>query len=404
MARRKARRANSANFVMQVVAVIPARGGSVGLPGKNTRYLNGVPLVGRAVLAAIESKFVSNVYVSSDSSEILEVAKRFGATAITRPPALSNSTASSESALIHALREIEGMTGTMPDVLVFIQCTSPFTTPEQIDAVVSELLNRGAASAFAAIEDHGFIWQVASDGTAIGLTHNHAEPRQRRQDMIPRYRETGAIYAVRVPEFLATEQRFCGVTVLVPVAMPPIEIDTAEDWVIAEAYAEIHDLQRTIPKRTIRALVTDFDGVHTDDRVLVNQDGTEAVRCSRSDGMGIEFLRNRGVKTLILSREKNPVVSARAAKLQMDVLHHVHNKLPALDAWRAENRLEWTEIAYVGNDVNDLDCMKACGLSFAPSDAHTEAKAVATLVLGKAGGNGALREVSELLTSQKLIG
>lgn len=389
---------------MKVVAVIPARGGSIGLPGKNTRYLNGVPLVGRAVLAAAKSKLVSDVYVSSDSPAILDLAESYGAVGIARPSEISNSTASSESALIHALHEIEDLTGTMPDVLVFLQCTSPFTTSEQIDAVVGQLLDRGAASAFAAIEDHGFIWQIANDGTAIGLTHNHTEPRQRRQDMIPRYRETGAVYAVRVPDFLAAEKRFCGATVLVPVSMPPIEIDTAEDWAIAEAYAEIYDSQRPIPNRMIKALVTDFDGVHTDDRVIVNQDGSEAVRCSRSDGMGIEFLRNRGIKTLILSREKNPVVSARAAKLQMDVLHHIANKLPALDAWRSENCLGWSEIAYVGNDVNDLECMKACGLSFAPSDAHPEAKAVATRVLGKAGGNGALREVSELLTSQDLIG
>ncbi|AUX80452.1 acylneuraminate cytidylyltransferase [Sinorhizobium fredii] len=389
---------------MKVVAVIPARGGSVGLPGKNIRPLNGVPLVGRAVLAAAGSEYVSGVYVSSDSSEILHVAASFGAVGIQRPVEISGSTASSESALIHALQEIGSMSGKMPDVLVFLQCTSPFTTSEQIDAVVSKLLQEGAASAFSAIEDHGFIWEIAGDGTAAGITHNHTKPRQRRQDMTPRYRETGAIYAMRVPEFLDRGNRFCGKTVLVPVEMPPIEIDTAEDWTVAEAYARLHDPHRLSPNSKIKALITDFDGVHTDDCVIVNQDGSEAVRCSRSDGMGIEMLRNRGLKMLILSREQNPVVKVRAAKLKMDVLHHICDKLPALDAWRSEHRLDWAEIAYIGNDINDLDCMKVCGMSFAPSDAHPEAKAISTMVLRKSGGNGALRELSDYLISNDLIG
>ncbi len=389
---------------MKVIAVIPARGGSVGLPGKNIKPLNGVPLVGRAVIAAAKSEIVSAVYVSSDSSEILGVAATFGAVGIRRPAEISGPTASSESALVHALREVERTTGTMPDVLVFLQCTSPFTTSDQIDAVVSTLIAEEAASAFSAIEDHGFIWQIAEDGTAAGITHDHTKPRQRRQDMKPRYRETGAIYAMRVPEFLARENRFCGKTVLVPVDMPPIEVDTPEDWTVAEGYARLHDPHRVSPRRRIKALITDFDGVHTDDRVFVNQDGTEAVRCSRSDGMGIEMLRERGLKMLILSREQNPVVKTRAAKLQIGVLHHIRDKLPALDAWRTEHRLEWAEIAYVGNDINDLDCMKVCGMSFAPSDAHPEAKAISTMVLQKPGGNGALRELSEFLISNELIG
>lgn len=389
---------------MKIIAVIPARGGSVGLPGKNIKPLNGVPLVGRAVLAAVNSAFVSDVYVSSDSSEILGVGASFGAKGISRPAEISGPTASSESALIHTLHEVERIKGAMPDVLVFLQCTSPFTTSEQIDAVVSKLLEDEAASAFSAIEDHGFIWQIANDGTAAGITHDHTKPRQRRQDMTPRYRETGAIYAMRVPEFLAQGNRFCGKTVLVPVEMPPIEVDTAEDWTVAEAYARLRDPHRLPQLNKIKALITDFDGVHTDDRVIVNQDGSEAVRCSRSDGMGIEMLRHRGLKMLILSREQNPVVRSRAAKLQVDVLHHIRDKLPALDAWRTEHRLEWAEIAYVGNDINDLDCMKVCGMSFAPSDAHPEAKAISTLVLQRSGGSGALRELSEYLISNDLIG
>ena len=208
---------------------------------------------------------------------------------------------------------------------------------------------------------------------------------------------------MRVPEFLETQNRFCGRTVLVPVEMPPIEIDTAEDWEIAETFARCHDPLKRVTSQKIRALVTDFDGVHTDDLVIVNQDGSEAVRCSRSDGMGIEALRTRGLRLLILSREQNPVVKARAIKLQMEVQHHVHNKLPALDAWRIEHKLNWSEIAYVGNDINDIECMRASGISFAPSDAHRDVLAIAEVRLRRQGGQGALRELSEYLIANDLL-
>jgi N-acylneuraminate cytidylyltransferase len=387
---------------MRIVAIIPARGGSVGLPGKNIRPLNGTPLVGRSVLAAKHSEHVSDVYVSSDARDILDVSRTFGALEIVRPSEISDSTASSEAAVTHALREIERTTGILPDIAVFLQCTSPFTTSRQIDELVSRLISQGADSAFSAIEDHGFIWQIAEDGTARGITHDETLPRQRRQDMAPRYRENGAIYAMRVGPYLASGSRFCGRNILVATDMPPIEIDTPDDWAIAEMFASAHDKQHVFHGALIKAIVTDFDGVHTDDKVTITQDGNELVRCSRADGMGIEILRNRGLRMLILSREQNPIVRSRAAKLKMEVQHHVVDKLPALDAWRNANNLTWSEIAYIGNDINDVECMKACGLSFSPSDAHESARSIAGIVLTKRGGSGAIREMSDYLLANGL--
>nr|WP_250811712.1 acylneuraminate cytidylyltransferase [Neorhizobium tomejilense] len=391
---------------MHVVAIIPARGGSVGLPGKNIKPLNGIPLLGRTILAAKNASKVSGVYVSSDSPEILAVGTHFGAVGINRPSDISHSTASSESALIHALETIRATEGFLPDVVVFLQCTSPFTISAQIDDVISKLLEQDATSAFAAIEDHGFIWSQSESGPAEGITHDHTMPRQRRQDMKPRYRETGSIYAMKVPEFLATGNRFCGRTVLIPIASPSVEIDSTEDWKVAEALAGVHDpVAKLYPESRVKlkALVTDFDGVHTDDLVIVNQDGSESVRCSRSDGMGIEILRKAGLKLLILSREENPVVRARAKKLRMDVQHHILDKLSSLSAWRLEHGLEWAEIGYIGNDINDIECMTVCGSSFAPSDAHPDVCRIADFVLTKPGGKGALRELSEYLLSRHMI-
>lgn len=153
----------------------------------------------------------------------------------------------------------------------------------------------------------------------------------------------------------------------------------------------------------IRALITDFDGVHTDNSVFLDMDGRELVRCSRADGMGIEMLRRRGLKLLVLSRESDGVVAARARKLQMECAHDVKDKLPFLDAWRQRNGFSWQELAYIGDDVNDLECLEACGVSAAPSNARPEVKEICQIVLRRSGGDGALRELCDHLIDSALV-
>ncbi|ERP88195.1 hypothetical protein Q669_07025 [Labrenzia sp. C1B10] len=293
----------------------------------------------------------------------------------------------------------------MPDYLVFLQCTSAFTRPEDIDLVVENMVSKGAKAALSVVEDHGFIWQEGEDGFAQGITHDHSKPRQRRQDMKPRYRENGAIYAMHVPSFLEKKERFCGPVVMVPVDGPTVEIDSQEDWDVVEAFLNAKS-RRVVPNigcARIKAVITDFDGVHTDDRVTLDQDGRESVTCSRRDGLGLELLRKRDIKLLILSKETNPVVRARAAKLKIPVMNQIDDKLSVLNAWRKQQGLEWQDIVYIGNDVNDIDCMRTCGLSFAPADAHPGALDVANHVLNADGGRGAVREMCDYLIAGGLV-
>lgn len=393
---------------MDVVAIIPARGGSVGLPGKNIRPMLGIPLVARTVQTALNAKCVNDVYVTSDDQEILRISSEAGATPIIRPAELSNSLASSESALVHALEWMEAQGRSRPDYLVFLQCTSVFTKPGDIERVIEKMTELRASCALSVVEDHGFIWHESAEGFAEGITHDATKPRQRRQDMKTRYRENGAIYAMHVPTFIEKKQRFCGPIALVPVDGPALEIDDQHDWDVVESFMSTHRRgDRAFPTAKgqfqIRAVVTDFDGVHTDDCVTLDQNGKESVRCSRRDGMGIENLRNRGIKLMILSKEANPVVRARAQKLKMDVMNQVDDKLPVLDKWRQEQGLAWEELVYIGNDINDVGCMKAAGLSFAPADAHDAALAVADRALTCRGGQGAIREMSDILISEELI-
>lgn len=154
-----------------------------------------------------------------------------------------------------------------------------------------------------------------------------------------------------------------------------------------------------LPDR-VSAVVFDFDGVFTDNRVLTFQDGTEAVLCSRSDGMGIELLRGVGLPMVVISKERNPVTTARCAKLGLEVVQGVDDKVPAMTAWLAEHNLDPAHSIYVGNDVNDLPCMRLVGCAVAVADAHPAVLAEADVVLPEPGGNGAVRFLAEAIIAR----
>jgi YrbI family 3-deoxy-D-manno-octulosonate 8-phosphate phosphatase len=141
--------------------------------------------------------------------------------------------------------------------------------------------------------------------------------------------------------------------------------------------------------RQLRFAVFDFDGVFTDNRVWVNERGEEALAFSRSDGLGLRRLDEVGVRYLIVSMERNPIVGARAEKLRADCVHGVDDKL-SLVRERAGGELQ--DVAYLGNDINDAECLRAVGLPVVPDDAWPEVKTLARWVLSRSGGHGCVRE------------
>jgi N-acylneuraminate cytidylyltransferase len=215
--------------------------------------------------------------------------------------------------------------------------------------------------------------------------------------MEPEWRETGAAYVMDVAAFRAAGHRFCGRTIPVPLDIPEYEIDSETDFRVCEVLARPEPFggPAFAPPRPVRVLVTDFDGVHTDDGVTVDQDGRESVTCSRSDGMGFGRLRAGGVETLILSKEQNRVVAARASKLKSAVLHGIDDKPAALKAWLDDHGFDVAETVFVGNDVNDLGCMAMVGYACAPADARPEALAAAAYISPFGGGRGAVRDICE---------
>jgi YrbI family 3-deoxy-D-manno-octulosonate 8-phosphate phosphatase len=380
---------------MKCVAIIPARGGSKGLVLKNLRKIGGERLVVRTVKAALESELISDVYVSTDCPEIAHASKNAGARVIVRPADLAEDECSSESAIQHVLLELE-KSGEMPDFVAFLQCTSPFTTADDVTNVIRPLIDGTAESSFLAVTSHGFLWKHdQAAGGVVGINHDHLGVRQRRQDRAPEYKETGAVYGFGAAEFLQRPNRFIGRIMAVESQSVPFDIDDMQD--LLQANDTISNARRTIPSRPIKALVTDFDGVHTDGNVTVFQDGCEAVRCNRRDGMGIEIARKQGLPILILSKEKNPVVEMRARKLRIECIHGCDDKLSALSAWLREKKLHWDDIAYVGDDINDLDCLQLAGLSICPADGVARVKSCCDLHLQAAGGEGCIREIVNYL-------
>jgi len=381
----------------EILAVIPARGGSKALPRKNVLPLSGIPLIGHTIRAANAATMVNRVVVSTEDAEIGAIAKSFGAEVINRPIELAGDEASSESALLHVLDHLEAEEGYQPDILCFLQCTSPLTAPEDIDGVLTAMTEADADSALAVARFHYFVWSRDSDGNAVGVNHDKSV-RLRRQDRHQEFLETGAVYAMRVKGFKVVGHRFFGRTVIHEMpASRVLEIDDPADYQLAEQrLATSKTASLRFPNR-IGGIAFDFDGVFTDDRVLTDERGTEAVLCSRRDGMGIEMLRNAGFPMIVISKERNPVVTKRCEKLQLEVLQGQDSKIAALRAWIDAHGICAEDVIYVGNDVNDLECMRAVGCAIAPADAHPSALAAASIVLRNNGGAGAIRELADMI-------
>jgi len=158
-------------------------------------------------------------------------------------------------------------------------------------------------------------------------------------------------------------------------------------------------LADALPDR-VTLLALDFDGVMTDNAVYVGQDGQEWVRCSRGDGMGIALLRRAGVPVWVLSTETNPVVQARCTKLRIGCIQGCEDKTAVLQRFLKEQGWEPQEVVFVGNDVNDVGCLKLVGCGVAVADAHPVAQAVADVVLAERGGHGAVRVVCDAILAK----
>ncbi|MDR3083277.1 MAG: acylneuraminate cytidylyltransferase, partial [Streptomyces sp.] len=269
--------------VRRVLAVIPARGGSKGVPAKNLAPVGGAPLVARAVRECRAARLVTDVVVSTDDPAIAATAREAGAEVVPRPAAIAGDTATSEDAVLHAVDAHEALHGSLVDVVLLVQCTSPFLVRDDIDGVAAAVVENGADTALTVAPFHGFVWRdtdadaATTDGDGgYGVNHDKSF-RPRRQDRPQDLLETGAAYAMDAAGLRKHRHRFFGRTELVRTDPARVlEIDDPHDLARARALAPLFDADRpgALPTRAdIDAVVLDFDGTQTDDRVLIDSDG-----------------------------------------------------------------------------------------------------------------------------------
>jgi N-acylneuraminate cytidylyltransferase len=368
---------------MDVLAVIPA------VSPLAARLLAGRPLVLHAVEQARATRQVTRVVAVTADNELKRLLADAGSEIV---EAAEGDDAA--LALATALEALAGRDGFAPALAVVLDPPYPLRTPETIEAAIDLLWRCGADSLISVHPLTDKLWVHDEVGVARPVDRS---PAQRR------FVETGLVSGVRVGSFSKTGELPTGRIVLYEVApMSALRIADGDDWANAEL---LH--RRASAKRArallcgIQLLVFDFDGVMTDNRVLVFDDGREAVLCSRGDGMGLEMLRKAGVPLAVISKEINPVVGARCAKLKIPCLQGIGDKLVELTRIVGERGLDLAQVGYVGNDVNDLQCMHAAGVAIAPADAHPDALRAADVVTAAPGGFGAVREVCDLLLAAR---
>ena len=401
----------------EVLAVIPARGGSKGIPRKNIREFAGYPLMAYSIAAGLQAATVGRVVVSTDDEEVAAVAREFGAQApFLRPAELALDDTTDLPVFRHALEWLDSNQGYRPDVVVQLRPTSPIRPSSLVDSAVRKLLENGDADSVRGVVPAGQnphkMWCLAGDDSGMkpllevaGVTEPYNAPRQALPQI---YWQTGHVDAIRARTILV-KGSMSGDTIY-PLLIDPrytVDIDNLVDWARYEAlvYSASLDMvspgrrRRPMPER-IDLIVTDFDGVITDNRVWTDENGRETVAASRSDSMHIRELRERGIQVVILSSEPNPVVKARAAKMgDVEAVHgiDIRGKGAAFRELLSRKRVAAANVAFIGNDLNDLPCFDLAGWSVAVADAYPEVLRRADHVLTKPGGHGALRELCDMI-------
>ena len=397
----------------EILVLIPARGGSKSIPRKNIRDFSGYPLIAWSIAAGLSSELVTRVIVSTDDEEIAAIAKEFGAeTPFMRPLKLAQDDTTDLPVFEHALKWLENNQSYHPDVVIQLRPTSPIRPRELVDDAIRVLLENKEADCVPAGQNPYKMWRLP-DGemgpmenllNIDGITEPYNTPRQRLPSL---YWQTGHIDAIRTSTIL--EKGSLTGDVIYPLVIDSqyaVDLDNLQDWSRyeyllmtsrLECVSPVH--QRRLMPEKIKLLVLDFDGVISNNLVWTDQDGREMVAASRSDSIRISALREAGVETIILSSESNPVVSARAKKMDVEAFQGLgmHAKSQALKRIMEEKGISSEHVIHVGNDVNDLPVFEIVGWSVAVADAYPEVIRAADFVLSKPGGAGAVRELCDLI-------
>tara|TARA_R110001606_G_scaffold86631_2_gene196114 strand:+ start:7065 stop:8246 length:1182 start_codon:yes stop_codon:yes gene_type:complete len=375
------------------VAIIPLRKGSKGIPGKNKMKILGRRLyqwcLGEAVFSGLDE-----VYVFTDDEDIIDqVEKEYHWTdkvkVMKRSAENANDTASTEAAMFEFAERLKWDF----DIICLLQATSPLTSRNDIDNVLFDIKENNYDSALTIVNTKRFIW--GEDSNSINYDY---KARPRRQDFDGLRIENGAVYASTKEQFIKSKNRLGGKISMVEMPEDTLtEIDEISDVLIIEKLllTRLNAFKENISK--IKLLVLDVDGVFTPGTVGVTNTGELEKVFSLRDGMGIENLRLSGVDVIVMTSEISPIVASRMNKLGLELYMGVKDKYSRLDKVLETKGITRKEVAYVGDDVNDLVNLSAVAWGFCPNDAVLELQPYCDIKLNNKGGDQAIREACQFI-------
>lgn len=383
---------------MSNVAFIPVRGGSQSIPLKNIKEINGQPLIYWALISLENAKSVDQIVVATDSTAIKNCVNNFKFKKVViydRDPANAQNSSSTESVMLEYIEKSK-LKGT--DNFILVQATNPFTTTEDIELALAQFKKaKLAKSLLSVVRTKRFFWTTKSKP----LNYNPLK-RPRRQDYEGLLMENGAFYISAVKDILRSKNRLS--KPIITYEMPEysgFEIDEPDDWTIVEKFLKKYrgDLKNKNYGQ-IKLLLSDVDGVLTDAGMYYSENGDELKKFNTYDGMGFQLIQKLGIKVGILTKEDRQLNRARAKKLKLDFdFHGVHDKLSRLDELLKEFGLNYSQVAYVGDDINDVEVLKKVKFAFCPSTSIPEVLQLSDVhVLRAGGGQGAIREIYNLIS------
>lgn len=385
------------------VAFIPVRGGSKSIPFKNIKIICGRPLVYWTIKAACECSCIDAVYVATDSDKIRETVIRLQdenrelfqkVKVIDRSSETASDTATTESAMLEFAPKY------VFDNIVLIQATSPLLTAEDLAGGFELFAQPDTDSVLSCVRQRRFLWEKNEKGDAVPLNYD-IDKRPRRQNFSGYLMENGAFYITSKENLLSSQNRISGnIKVYEMSEDTSFEIDEASDWIIIEGLLRRREeaAGRKEQSGKIKMFLTDCDGCLTDGGMYYSEKGDELKRFNTKDGMGFSLLRKKGIITGIITGENTRIAEARAKKLYIDELHQgVNNKLDVVKQLADRYQIALTEIAYVGDDINDIEVLDNVGLPCTVNNAMDSIKKKVKYVSRFNGGDGAVRDIIEYI-------
>ncbi|MFV2089323.1 MAG: cytidylyltransferase domain-containing protein [Pseudomonadales bacterium] len=374
---------------------MPLRGGSKSIPGKNIKELAGQPLFAWSLNAAVEANIFDEIHVATDSQRIAEVvARTFPGVSVTgRSPETATDSATTESIMLEFEKTVDY------DVICLIQATSPLTRADDFIRAKKLFLEDSLDSLLTGTRSTEFLWSESGEPQNYDPQH-----RPMRQNATSHIIENGAFYFTS-REIL--QQHACrlggkiGICEMAPETR--IEIDEPEDWQLIERILKSKTMPMKLCAGRVELLVLDVDGTLTDGGMYYSATGEALKRFNTRDAHGMALLESAGIDIAVMTAEDSPSVHSRMEKLGIrDYFPAVVEKLPLLREVAASHGLSLQQVAYMGDDLGDLDCLQAAGLALCPTDAVPEIRAAAHYVTSAAAGHGAVREICDLLLDARI--